>query len=115
MKCPTCGAVNDPANRFCDQCGTRLDQSSAQSQESTMVAQPTGASVCPTCGAPVLPGEAFCDNCGSALTGPAPALAPVEASVAGTAASTMPATGNTCPSCGAAVEPVDAFCDNWVA
>jgi uncharacterized OB-fold protein len=114
MKCPTCGAENDPANRFCDQCGTRLDQGGGQSQEQTMVAQPVAASVCPTCGAPVLPGEAFCDNCGSALTGPAPdASATIDATTATSpAAASGPATGRTCPACGAPVEAGDAFCDN---
>ncbi len=112
MKCPTCGAENDPANRFCDQCGTRLDQPAAQSQEQaeqTMVAQPASvATVCPNCGAPVLPGEAFCDNCGSALTGPAPDTS----SVAPAPAATTAASGLTCPACGSPVAPGDAFCDN---
>ena len=25
MKCPTCGADNEAGNRFCEQCGSRLD------------------------------------------------------------------------------------------
>ncbi|PMP77083.1 MAG: TIGR00266 family protein, partial [Roseiflexus castenholzii] len=25
ITCPTCGALNDPVNRFCEQCGARLE------------------------------------------------------------------------------------------
>ena len=71
MKCPTCGAENDQANHFCDQCGTRLDQQPAQAAP-TGAAMAAGVALCPTCGSPVLPGEAFCDNCGASLTAPAP-------------------------------------------
>lgn len=71
MKCPTCGAENDQANHFCDQCGTRLDQQPVQVAP-TGAAMTAGVALCPTCGSPVLPGEAFCDNCGASLTSPAP-------------------------------------------
>ncbi len=71
MKCPTCGAENDQANHFCDQCGTRLDQQPAEAAP-TGAAMTSGVALCPTCGSPVLPGEAFCDNCGASLTAPAP-------------------------------------------
>jgi hypothetical protein len=79
ISCPTCGAQNDPNNRFCDQCGTRLDAVQASTPPPDLAPQHSAAPVgadeptvaalnCPTCGATVLPGEAFCDNCGADLT-----------------------------------------------
>lgn len=63
--CHICGAQNDPANRFCDQCGARLDPSSPE-VESSATGQSQSAAVisCPTCGTEALPGQAFCDHCG---------------------------------------------------
>src|SRR5215510_10143857 len=71
MKCPTCGTENDAANRFCDQCGSRLDAgAAAPSPQAALASQPTAAAAtCPSCGAVVLPGEAFCDECGASLSG----------------------------------------------
>jgi hypothetical protein len=51
--CSTCGALNLPAARFCQACGSRLHH-------------PAGVS-CPDCGTPALPGERFCDACGTPL------------------------------------------------
>jgi uncharacterized OB-fold protein len=124
--CPNCGAKNDPANRFCDQCGTRIeaaaptaaatDAATASADMPTMLA-PT---VCPSCGSPILPGEAFCDNCGADLTAvaapaavaaaPADPAAPAASADAPTATA-APASG-VCPNCGAPVLPGEAFCDN---
>ncbi|MBP1465206.1 FHA domain-containing protein [Candidatus Chloroploca sp. M-50] len=73
ITCPSCGALNDPANRFCDQCGARLtnDQPASPPPPVAVTAAPAPvlptAPVCPSCGASVLPGEAFCDNCGADL------------------------------------------------
>src|SRR5512145_1957849 len=76
MKCPTCGAENDAANRFCDQCGSRIEASSSSPQAQ----EPSPAALtCPTCGAAILPGEAFCDECGSALSSVAPTPSAVSA------------------------------------
>src|SRR5690349_8596875 len=71
MKCPTCGTENDAANRFCDQCGSRLDAGAAASAAPAVLAsQPTAAAATwPSCGAVVLAGEAFCDDCGASLSG----------------------------------------------
>ncbi|MGQ9479987.1 FHA domain-containing protein [Chloroflexus sp.] len=75
--CPSCGAQNDPTNRFCDQCGRRLAEPTSSSVP-LMVSpdQPTAlAPSCPACGATVLPGERFCSICGADLmtTPPVPA------------------------------------------
>ncbi|NJM07926.1 zinc-ribbon domain-containing protein, partial [Candidatus Gracilibacteria bacterium] len=117
ITCPTCGAQNDPGNRFCDQCGTRLEAPAPAAVVAT-VDQPTvAASICPNCGATVVPGEAFCDNCGAAL---APTTASTSAS---TDAPTMLATPAVappihtnatvaCPSCGHMNLPGESFCEN---
>src|SRR5437867_10283996 len=111
MKCPTCGTENEATNRFCDQCGSRLEPSAAPT---------AAAATCPSCGAVVLPGEAFCDECGAALSGVAPAVsaasydaptvyAPPTPSGAAPAANPQ---GPVCPACGHQNLPGDRFCDN---
>jgi predicted ATPase/class 3 adenylate cyclase len=50
MRCARCQAENAAAARFCEDCGTRLEQS------------------CPSCGEPVTPGKKFCRSCGASLT-----------------------------------------------
>ena len=57
MNCSNCGATNDPAQRFCGECGTRL------------------AAACPVCGASNTPGNKFCGECGTNLAGASPAEA----------------------------------------
>ena len=81
MKCPTCGAENEAGNRFCEQCGSRIEPSGAVPQAQVDLASaPTAAGpTCPNCGAAVLPGEAFCENCGAALAATAPAVVANEA------------------------------------
>src|SRR5690348_9845859 len=78
MKCPTCGAENEAANRFCEQCGSRMEPSGGYPQaQVALAAQPTAAGpTCPSCGAAVLPGEAFCDECGASLNAAAPTVTP---------------------------------------
>ncbi|MGI6751985.1 MAG: double zinc ribbon domain-containing protein [Anaerovoracaceae bacterium] len=51
--CPVCGRLNDPGNRFCQECGNKLEQ-----------AQPK---TCPSCGELVTDGLKFCGNCGEKL------------------------------------------------
>ena len=125
MKCPTCGAENDAANRFCDQCGTKLDAASASAPVAAPVMAATSPSTCPNCGASVLPGEAFCDDCGAPLAAapvvsaaPATEIAPV--AVAPVVVAPAPDMGNqaaasatvACPACGHGNLPGDSFCEN---
>ncbi|NJN15762.1 MAG: zinc-ribbon domain-containing protein [Oscillochloris sp.] len=121
--CPNCGAQNDPANRFCDQCGARLGGEAAQPAASVSPDQPTMAAPnCPSCGTTVLPGEAFCENCGASLSAIAPTPVPVVASsadaptmLASPPADTAPASAANqliCKVCGSAVLPGERFCDN---
>jgi FHA domain/Double zinc ribbon/zinc-ribbon domain len=123
MKCPTCGTENDAANRFCDQCGSRLEPSGAVPQaQAVLAAQPTAAAAtCPSCGAVVLPGEAFCDECGASLSGIAPTAgaasydaptvyAPPTPSASAPAADS--GQGLLCAACGHQNLPGDRFCDN---
>ena len=56
MTCSACGAVNQPGQKFCGECGTRL------------------ATGCPNCGATNPPGQKFCGECGTTLAAlPSPA------------------------------------------
>src|SRR5689334_25059020 len=119
MKCPTCGAENEAANRFCEQCGSRIEPSGGYPQAQVAVAaQPTAAGpTCPSCGATVLPGEAFCDECGAALTGNAPAAAGGSYDAPTMFAPSMPASdgapagqGVICPACGHQNLAGDRFC-----
>src|SRR5689334_11503455 len=122
MKCPTCGTENDAANRFCDQCGSRLEPSGASPQVAAAVAaQPTAAAAtCPSCGAVVLPGEAFCDECGASLSGVAPVAGAASYDAPTVYAPPVPistavpakAAGVACPACGHENMPGDRFCDN---
>ena len=80
ITCTVCGAVNDAANHFCDQCGASLKSAPSSGavypsappmlpdpMSATVQAAPAGDLVCSVCGAAVLPGQAFCDNCGANL------------------------------------------------
>src|SRR5215208_6790145 len=89
MKCPTCGAENEAANRFCEQCGSRIEPSGGFPQaQVALAAQPTAAGptmfappvanaaapaageptvICAACGQPNLATDRFCDHCGAAL------------------------------------------------
>ena len=110
MKCPSCGADNDSSNRFCEQCGARIDAAPP----------PAASQTCPSCGASVLPGEAFCDECGAALNNPAPVAAasisdaPTVQAPAALSAASVASNGQniTCPACGHQNLPGDQFCDN---
>jgi len=51
MLCGTCGTQNDPAAKFCLECGAPMRQS------------------CVTCGAALTTGAKFCSGCGSPLEG----------------------------------------------
>ncbi|GIV95757.1 MAG: hypothetical protein KatS3mg057_0414 [Herpetosiphonaceae bacterium] len=64
VRCPH-GHENDPRNRFCEQCGARLEHSAPREEAS----QPgvAGSIRCRSCGASATPGEAFCDTCGASL------------------------------------------------
>ena len=50
--CPSCGARQGAAQRFCDRCGTQKPEPPR----------------CPACGALAKPGELFCSNCGSRIS-----------------------------------------------
>jgi class 3 adenylate cyclase len=52
VRCSRCQAENDGAARFCEDCGTRLEQA------------------CPSCGQPVTPGKKFCRSCGASVEAP---------------------------------------------
>ncbi len=116
ITCPTCGALNEPVNRFCEQCGARLESSGPVPSVSVASPPIAAAQTCPNCGVPVLPGQAFCEECGTALTAAPPASmsAPpisVDAPTIMAPAPAMPVAGSICPACGHQTMPGDRFCD----
>src|SRR5262245_31253317 len=54
MHCASCGFENQPASRFCEECGAKLVRA------------------CPSCGREVRPSAKFCPACGTALIVQAP-------------------------------------------
>lgn len=79
--CSNCGAPNEPAAGFCDQCGTPLAGAGMAASAPVIPAAITpsaGGNTCPSCGTAVIPGEAFCDGCGAQLgiAGPVPIAMP---------------------------------------
>ena len=65
--CAACGAMNEPGEAYCGQCGKPLAAPAAGA------GTPAGQSPsprCAACGAINEPGEAFCGQCGKALTTP---------------------------------------------
>ncbi len=61
LRCPACGAIGDPGNKFCMMCGTRLVPVPEE------VSPSPAPSVCPECGSPVDPSYKFCMTCGHKL------------------------------------------------
>ena len=59
MKCTSCGHDSPPGQKFCGECGSRLE------------------AICPSCQSKNPPGQKFCGDCGAPLGGaPRPASAP---------------------------------------
>ena len=110
--CPSCGAPNDPTNRFCDQCGRRLTEPEpVPTPTATAHDQPTAlATSCPSCGTAILPGERFCSICGADLLAIPPSSMP--ASEQATLITPPPSPKLVCPECGDPVLPGERFCDN---
>lgn len=67
MRCLSCGFENRPGLRFCENCGTVLQQ---ETQPPPPVV-PTGR-FCPNCGVPNPISANFCKSCGFSFTGYAP-------------------------------------------
>ena len=68
--CGSCSTENDPANRFCEECGGPLERS------------------CPDCGAVLKPRAKFCGTCGTRV---APATTPPGSPISAPAAPAAPA------------------------
>jgi membrane protease subunit (stomatin/prohibitin family) len=51
IKCPKCGTMNPPTNKFCSECGTKFEADKK----------------CPKCGANVPGGSKFCPECGKPM------------------------------------------------
>lgn len=56
LKCPQCGAIVDPNNKFCAGCGAPLQQPTVDGV------------VCPHCGGVCREGSRFCTHCGQSIT-----------------------------------------------
>jgi uncharacterized OB-fold protein len=80
MLCSKCGFDNAADNKFCSNCGAKLEV------PVEVPAQPTTSTAfCPKCGAPLRPEAQFCSKCGAKLV-------------------------NACPKCGSPVTPGAKFC-----
>jgi membrane protease subunit (stomatin/prohibitin family) len=64
LKCPKCGAMNPPTNKFCSQCGTKFEEDRKCTKCGANV--PGGAKFCPECGTPM--GNKKCANCGAEVS-----------------------------------------------
>lgn len=98
MYCPTCGAANADANKFCSGCGTALDAPVVDSAAPAGTAPPPAASgnICPACGKAHAATMRFCEDDGTLLvdagTEPAPRPSPPPPSLASSLASSLLAT-----------------------
>ena len=74
VKCPKCGAINPATNKFCSECGTKLEAERK----------------CPKCGASISGNPKFCPECGTSLgTKKCP-----------NCGAEVPASNKFCPECG---------------
>jgi membrane protease subunit (stomatin/prohibitin family) len=64
LKCPKCGAMNPPTNKFCSECGTKFEEDKKCPKCSANV--PGGSKFCPECGNPM--GNKKCANCGAEMS-----------------------------------------------
>ncbi len=64
MKCKKCGANLAPGTKFCEKCGTKVEE--VKVEETKKVAD-SKKNKCPKCGADNAEGTKFCENCGTSL------------------------------------------------
>jgi len=85
VTCPTCGASNSGANRFCSTCGASMtvppplaapepastelaaDHATQAVEPATATAVPAHENICPSCATANPPGQPFCGQCGTHL------------------------------------------------
>jgi len=65
VKCPKCGAMNPPSNKFCAECGTKFEADKKCPKCGSNV--PGGSKFCPECGNPM--GNKKCSSCGAEVSG----------------------------------------------
>ena len=58
LNCSSCGHVNPEGTRFCQECGTKLEET----------VNVTTNAFCPQCGAALIPGTRFCGSCGAKVS-----------------------------------------------
>ena len=61
--CAKCGAPLDPDAKFCDQCGTKVEEEPAP--EEVPAEEPAAPAVCNQCGAELKEDAKFCSQCGT--------------------------------------------------
>jgi len=81
--CPNCGTAADPADAFCQNCGSPVGGSTQPAPAPAPAPTPEPAVAhCANCGGVVDPADAFCQNCGTPVGGgftPTPTPEPVPA------------------------------------
>lgn len=75
MKCPSCGKENDPAEKWCSECGAALETLPPE-QEPKVEEVVTGEIQCPSCSKMNPVGTQFCVECGADLSQVAPPPVP---------------------------------------
>ena len=86
--CSNCNSTLKPSQSFCQQCGTRCNQSLLASELAGTSLPNTNP--CPNCKTPLKPDQSFCQQCGTHLNNSSPI---VPANVTLSPAKTLPALG----------------------
>jgi len=75
-KCAKCGSEISAGDRFCGNCGAKIEQPGEQRQSEKKQPASSSGTICPLCGQENPADAASCSSCGAALNSGAPTSAP---------------------------------------